>query len=364
MINCGTFLIHGLLTLFMPLFLMAPDGVVASEHLRVVAVGDIMMGSSYPENLLPENDGAGIFDGVKGAFEAADLVFGNLEGVLLDGGKPVKCENRSSLRCFEFRTPTRYGRYLKNAGFNVLSIANNHLFDFGLDGAKSTIEVLDALGIRTAGGESIARFQVKGKRIVVAGFSFTPSLYAYPLLDVAEAVRIVGELKKTADILIVSFHGGAEGRYAVHVSDKEEVFLGEHRGNVVRFSKSLIDGGADLIIGHGPHVLRALELYRGKLIVYSLGNFLTYGRFNIRGPNGLSVILRAKMNMENGDFLEGELIPLRLANGGIPEIDAEKEALAFLRKLCKEDVVGSGLMISEDGLLTRATERRAGEARK
>ncbi len=153
--------------------------------------------------------------------------------------------------------------------------------------------------------------------------------------------------------MIVSFHGGAEGKSAIHISEGNEFFLEENRGNVIKFSRSVIDAGADMVVGHGPHVLRALEVYKGKLIAYSLGNFLTYGMFNIKGPNGLSVILKASINTETGDFIQGDLIPIKLLNGGIPEIDLDKEAVRLVNNLTKEDIGNSNITIAHSGALLK-----------
>jgi hypothetical protein len=149
----------------------------------------------------------------------------------------------------------------------------------------------------------------------------------------------------------VSFHGGAEGSRAQHVSDMHEEFLGEDRGNVIAFAHTVIDAGADLVIGHGPHVLRALELYRGKLVAYSLGNFLVYERFNLDGPNGVSVVLRASLDPVSGDFLEGRLVPVSLGTQGLPAPDPSRAGLRLIKKLTREDFGETGLIIEEDGLL-------------
>jgi len=325
----------------------------ANDNLTIVAVGDIMMGTTYPENILPPHDGTGIFDNVKEKFKGSDIVFGNLEGPLLDEGKTTKCDDSSSGQCYAFKTPTRYAKYLKDAGFNVMSIANNHSSDFGSEGIESTVSTFNLTGIQAAGGDSIASFTIKGKRLVIAGFSFSSSPYSYSILDLSKAMDIVKKLKVTNDIVIVSFHGGAEGKSAIHISDRDEIFLDENRGNVIRFSRSVIDAGADMVIGHGPHVLRALEVYKGKLIAYSLGNFLTYGMFNIKSPNGLSVILKAKIDAETGDFIQGDLISIKLLNGGIPEIDLDKEAVRLVSNLTKEDIGNSNITIAHSGALLK-----------
>ena len=319
------------------------------QEITIAAVGDIMMGSTTPQEWLPPNDGAGLFDGVNSFFKGADIVFGNLEGTLMDGGEPGKCHGSKSPWCFEFKTPTRYARYLKDAGFNVLNIANNHAWDFGPEGIHSTLEALRGSGLQPAGGLALATFDIRGKRAVVAGFSYVPTAYAHSLLEIGTAAETVRQLKERYDLVIVSFHGGAEGKAAVQVPDRTEIFLGENRGRVIRFSRAMIDAGADLVLGHGPHVLRAMELYKGKLIAYSLGNFLTYGYFNLKGPNGVAAILRVRLDPASGRFLGGELIPIKLTRGGIPEADPDEEGWRTVQRLSRDPLFSRELVVCDGG---------------
>jgi hypothetical protein len=321
------------------------------QEITVAAVGDIMMGSVTPHWWLPPNDGQGLFDGVAGHFREADIVFGNLEGTLMDGGEPGKCRDSRSPWCFEFKTPTRYAHYLKKAGFNVLNIANNHAWDFGWEGIKSTLETLQGIGIQPTGGQALATFAIRGKRVALAGFSYVPTIYSHSILEIGPAAEVVRLLKERFDLVIVSFHGGAEGKNAVQVKDRAEIFLGENRGRVVQFSRAMIDAGADLVLGHGPHVLRAMELYKGKLIAYSLGNFLTYGYFNLKGPNGISGILKVRLDPNTGRFLDGTLVPVRLVRGGVPERDPEEEGVRGLQQLSKNTFPSSELVICDEGRL-------------
>ena len=103
--------------------------------------------------------------------------------------------------------------------------------------------------------------------------------------------------------MIVGFHGGAEGATHQHVLEGDETFLGEDRGDLRRFTHAAIDAGADLVLGSGPHVVRAMEIYKGKLIAYSLGNFATYGPFNLNAENGLTLVLEAHL-APDGTFLQ------------------------------------------------------------
>lgn len=322
---------------------------LAGDDLSVIAVGDIMMGSTGQRGILPPEDGRDLFKNVSQYLNDGDIIFGNLEGPLLDEGESVKCRGEKMRYCFEFKTPTRYGLYLKQAGFTVLSIANNHTWDFGAEGVKSTLETLGTLGMAPSGGKAIGELTVKGKKVALAGFSFNSSLYSFSILEIEKAKEIVAQLKENHDLVTVSFHGGAEGKSALQVINENELFLGENRGNVILFSRSMVDAGADLVIGHGPHVLRALEVYKGKLIAYSLGNFLTYGMFNLKGPNGVSVILKVKIDPETGQFLEGRLIPVKLINGGIPELDETRQGIELLKQLTHKGGYDFNLQIDEEG---------------
>ena len=355
-----------ILTLLLSVFPLASFSQVPPDNcLTIAAVGDIMMGTTYPEDLLPPDDGTGIFDNVQDELRGNDIVLGNLEGPLVDEGTTTKCR-KPGKTCYAFKTPTRYVKYLKDAGFTALHIANNHASDFGPEGFESTLRTIGAAGIQPVGGRAIAKFGLKGKRVAVAGFFYSSSPYAYSILEINEARKIVGELKAVNDIVVVSFHGGAEGSSAIHVADKDEEFLGEERGNVVAFAKAVIDAGADLVIGHGPHVLRAFEVYKGKFIAYSLGNFLTYERFNLDGPNGVSAILKVRIDAATGNFIGGQLVPVKLVHEGIPVRDPGNRAVTLMRNLIREDVPGqkisianNGRFCSGDGCLDRAAVTEA-----
>jgi poly-gamma-glutamate capsule biosynthesis protein CapA/YwtB (metallophosphatase superfamily) len=321
----------------------------AGESLSVVAVGDIMMGSQGERGVLPPNDGRDLFAGVYPELRGGDITFGNLEGPLVNEGGPGKCRNSQSPWCFDFKTPVRYGQYLKEAGFTVLSIANNHTLDYGPEGLRSTLDTLKTLGIQPLGGQAIVETMIKGKRIALVGFSYRLSPHSWSILDIGRAKELIHKIKESQDLVIVSFHGGAEGKTALRVVNENEIFLGEDRGNVMLFSRSVIDAGADLVLGHGPHVLRAMEIYKNKLIAYSLGNFLTYGSFNIKGANGISGILKVRLDLENGDFLGGRFIPIKLIKGGIPEPDSQREAIPLLRELGNSNGELFKIQINEEG---------------
>jgi hypothetical protein len=329
----------------------APAPPATHPGLTLAAVGDIMPGTDFPENILPDDDGLSFFDGVTPVLSAPDVAFGNFEGVLLDGGQPVKqCKDKRV--CFLFRTPTRYARYLKLAGFDVMSLANNHARDFGEDGRSSSMAALAAEGIHTSGREgTTASFVANGRRVAMVAFA--PNVGSNSLNDPQIAIPLVQGLAATHDIVIVSFHGGAEGNGAEKMTFAREIYAGEDRGNVVQFAHQMIDAGADLVLGHGPHVVRPMEIYNERLIAYSLGNFATYFGISVEGIRGISPILLATLDDE-GRFVSGKLeatIQLRPAG---PSIDPEKKVIALMRELTSAAFPQGTLQIAEDGTLTRS----------
>ena len=201
---------------------------------------------------MPPNDGKFLLKPATPIVSSADIGFGNLEGPMIDGGISSKCGKGRS-KCFAFKMPTRYGKYLKEAGFDILSVANNHAGDFGANGRASTRRTLDALGIKHAGSDkgkfSTAYLTVKGKRIAFIGFS--TNAISLNVNNLNESRRAVRQADRNADIVVVSFHGGAEGPSAKRVPRRTEIFFGEKRGNLRLFSKAVIDAGADLVLGAG-----------------------------------------------------------------------------------------------------------------
>ena len=328
----------------------APLTAAATVDVSIAAVGDIMLGTDYPQNILPDDDGVGFLGAVTPALAAADIAFGNLEGTLLDGGEPVK-QCKSPTACYVFRTPARYARYLQEAGFDVMSLANNHAADFGEAGRESTMQALDAAGIRHSGREGdVASWAVKGRRVALVAFA--PNVGAHQLNDLAAARARVAQLAAAHDIVIVSFHGGAEGDGAEILPFARERFHGEDRGDVVEFSRGMIDAGADLVLGHGPHVVRPLELYQDRLIAYSLGNFATYYGISVADARGLAPILIARL-ADDGAFLGGRIESTIQVRPDGPQPDPERRALSMMRELTDRAFPTGELVITDDGQLAR-----------
>lgn len=336
---------------------------LSSDTITIAAVGDIMLGStSINDTFLPPNDGRDSLKAVTPILAAANIAFGNLEGPLIDGGTSTKCPPPKPpppgvavkpSRCFAFRSPTRYGKYLKDAGFDVLSVANNHASDFGDEGRVSTRKVLDGLGMAHAGSNrtnlAMAIVESNGKKIAFVGFAHNAVNPNVNELDAAS--QLVKTAKRKADIVVVSFHGGAEGEAAQNVPRATEIFVGEKRGNLPLFSKTVVDAGADLVLGHGPHVLRGMEIYKDRLIVYSMGNFATYGMFNLKGAQGLTGIFEINLGLD-GKFLGGKIHAGKQPGRGIPELDATDEAVRKIRSLSQADFPSTAPKIADNGTIS------------
>lgn len=319
--------------------------------ITVGAIGDIMLGTDYPYDRLPEDDGDFLLADVTSFLVQADITIGNLEGVLMeDDHYPSKqCDDKSS--CFAFRSPPHYAQHLRNAGISAVSLANNHSFDFGRQGFIESKIHLAANGIQTSGGKGdFAMWPDREVRTAMVAFSTYD--HTNNMNDLDNASRIMSQLSQFFDVVIVSFHGGAEGRDKSRLPFATEYYQGENRGDVVSFSRAMIDAGADLVIGHGPHVPRAMELYKRRLIAYSLGNFATHEGILIDDQLGYAPILLATMS-GNGEFLCGQIVSARQSRENGVQPDKDQLAYKEIRKRTNEDLSGGGLSFSNDGFFNR-----------
>nr|WP_253910587.1 CapA family protein [Pyxidicoccus fallax] len=317
---------------------------------RLRAVGDVMLGTTVPEGHLPPDGPASVIAGVRPLLEDADVTFINLEGPLCDNGETKKC--RSKGNCYAFRSPTSYGQVLKEAGVDVASTANNHSGDFGELCRRETEATLDALGIPWSGPPgSVATVERNGLRIGVVAFHTSPS--CNHLNNLATATALVSAAAAEHDLVVVSFHGGAEGSKALHVPQGREMFFGEDRGDLRTFTRAVVDAGAHLVLGHGPHVARGMEFYKGRLIAYSMGNFATYGRFTLSGAQGLGMVLEVELNGD-GSFGSARILPTKQVDKGIAVPDPTGAVIKLVRGLTAEDFPETGARISEDGAVKPA----------
>jgi poly-gamma-glutamate capsule biosynthesis protein CapA/YwtB (metallophosphatase superfamily) len=299
----------------------------------VAAVGDIMMGTDYPSLKLPEKEGRALFNESKEILRKANITFGNLEGPLYEGGSPGK--DSKDDKVYLFRTPPKFVNNLVEAGFNVLSLANNHTGDFGREGLTSTKKTLKSAGIKYSGkaGE-VAEFEVKGVKIGLVAVSFGPPPRS--IVNPEKVLSEIGLLSKKYDLLILSIHGGKEGKPALQTKNEYEYFLGKPRGNLVEFAHQAIVRGADLILGHGPHVPRAMEVYQKRLIAYSLGNFCTYGGMNLREERSYAPLLWVELD-RNGEFIKGKIYSFIQTPPGGPKKDEQGRAYGLIKKLSQQD---------------------------
>ncbi len=305
----------------------------ANRGIVIAAVGDIMMGSNYPMNALPADGGNWLFSQAASVLRGADITFGNLEGTLTTARNSTK--DVSDGRAFAFRTPPEYAANLHAAGFDVVSLANNHSWDFGTEGLVGTEQALRDNGIQYAGKDSdVATFRVDGVSVAFLGADTAPGPRNInvpgPLL------QEIATLSAQYDILVVSIHAGAEGASALHTRNATEVFLGEDRGNIVSFARQAIDYGADLVLGHGPHVPRALEVYNGRLIAYSLGNFCNYVYFNLTGPMGVAPVLEVTL-ARDGALISGQVFSFKQTPPGAPQVDGTAAAATLIADLSRTD---------------------------
>jgi hypothetical protein len=316
----------------------------------IKAVGDIMMGSLYPESNLPKNIKENIFENVAGDLEGADILLGNLEGAITEREKSVKKVNKKN--AFAFRMPKEYISYLVKSGFTVLNVANNHARDFGPEGLEDTICNVESSSIACTGpAGKITLFERNGIKIGIVSFYWNELFN--DLTNIPRVTSKVARYKEGLDVLIITFHGGGEGEKFLHVKDRMEIFEGAKRGNLVKFAHAAIDAGADIVIGHGPHLPRAMEFYKGKLIAYSLGNFCTYGGFNLLGPRKYSLVLEVELDAKGG-FVTGRIHPVILQNRGIPYSDSTGESIKLIRNLTSDDFPDSPILIDDSGVIKKA----------
>lgn len=229
------------------------------QRLSIMAFGDIMLGRyvrvlmdekglNYPFEKIPNP--AGLFS------EGANVVFGNLEG-------PINGQGKKGGTSMIFSFNEDVGALLKNYGFTLLSIANNHAQDQGQRGRENTIKTLEENGLEWCGNANAEDPRsVHYGAIGRENYAFVCLHSAIRKLDQEAAIELIRSVRQNVNYLIVSIHWGVEY---------------QHKANYelqIKPARAFVDAGADLIIGHHPHVVQNFEIYNGKLILYSLGNFV------------------------------------------------------------------------------------------
>lgn len=274
------------------------------RELRVAAVGDIMLGGTAALELV--NVGYDYpFVHVGDLLRGADLAFGNLEG-------PLTRRGSAQSKQYVFRSPPELvAPALARAGFDVVSLANNHTLDYGVEGLHDTIQGLERAGIRHSGaGDNLADarkpalLEANGTRVAVLSYSLTfpEEFWAGPAkpgtaFGHEEQVRAdVAAARKRADVVLVSFHWGQEGNPELRPYQRQ-------------LGRAAIDAGAAAVIGHHPHVLQGIEHYRGGVILYSLGNFV-FGSYSAQATRSAIAVL----TLRDGRVRELALHPIDVNN--------------------------------------------------
>ncbi len=328
-----------------------PSAAVASESAQTARpvvtigwVGDTTPGSKYG---MPPQEGRALYADVRDKLQAPDIMASNLEGTFGSGGK----SKSSSGKSYSFQAPPSYANALAWAGFDVVSLANNHAHDYLEAGMASTEKALDDAGVAYTGQPGQITV-VERNGVKVAFIGAAPYRWSQSLKDVSGTAALVRKAKKQADVVIVLMHAGAEGSDKIHTPQGAEQAYGEFRGASREFAHAMIDAGASAVLGSGPHVIRGVEQYRGGLVAYSLGNFAGWGNFSTAGNLALSGLLSFQVDGD-GRVLGGSWLPLRVAGSGVPQPDPKAASLALVRKLSAADFE-SPWPIGTDGSLAPA----------
>jgi poly-gamma-glutamate capsule biosynthesis protein CapA/YwtB (metallophosphatase superfamily) len=308
--------------------------VAPAATVTITWVGDMTFGML---NAWPPDGTGSLLDNVR-PYLHSNLTVGNLESVL--GDLPVTKCSPGETDCFQFEAPAATAVDLQHDGFAAVNVANNHTMDAGVPGETSTDAALRAAGLLWAGRPGQITYLTRnGIKIALLGFA--PWSYDADALDIPAAQALVRTARQHAQLVIVMEHLGGEGPTYRHVKPGEEYFLGQDRGNSIAFTHAMIDAGADLVMGSGPHVLRGMQWYHHHLIAYSLGNFSGYNTLGLDSYTSVSGILHVTLTAA-GAFVRGSITPLRLVAPGIPERDPAGQAISFVNTLSQEDFGGNG----------------------
>jgi hypothetical protein len=295
-------------------------------------VGDIAL--STERGLPPGGLGAALAP-VAGTLRNADLTTGNLEGTLSVGGGSKCGGGVGGGTCFAFQAPPSTAGQLRALGFDLVNQANNHSLDYGEAGRAQTIAALNGAGIAHTGlpGEITVLKAKNGVKVAFVGFA--PYANTANLLDIPAAQSLVRDARKRTKLVVVIIHAGAEGANQLHTPYGSQFYLGEDRGNARAFAHAVIDAGASIVLGSGPHVIRGVERYRNRLIAYSLGNFVGYHTLGGGGVLSDSAILRVRLDTR-GRVVQGDWIPITLT-GGLPRPDPSDASARLVAQLSAQD---------------------------
>ena len=315
---------------------MQPEEPLSYVPITITAVGDCTLGGdvksggyrnfeNYAEKYGPDY----FFKKVRALFESDDLTIVNLEGPLTDS------DDMRSGRTFNFRGHPEYVKILSGSSVEIANVANNHALDFGDDGFNETAEVLKSAGIGVSGFSLAYGTEVKG--VKVGSLGFTEWAYSEEQIK-----KTISNARKKCDLLIVSIHWGEEKEYAPLRSQE-------------KLGRAMIDAGADLVIGNHSHVYGGVEQYKGKYIIYSLGNFCFGGNKNPGDKNCTIFQQTFNVNLSAGTVSDGgiNIIPARVSgsndkNDFQPYILSGEAAQKQLKKIAEVSSVDSSKLIWMD----------------
>ena len=293
------------------------DLALEKETVSLIVVGDVMLSRDVAGRIKKHQNVDYPFLKTGDYLRTADLVFGNLESPVTEG------RNISSYEMI-FRADPGVEKSLKAAGFSVLSLANNHIFNFGHQGLEDTFQYLEQAGIKYAGAGSSAEeayrpVYLEKKGIKFAFLAYSDKSFAstgVAVMDIESMVEAVKQAKQQADLVIVSIHSGDE--YAEKPNQVQ-----------INFARAAIDAGAELVIGHHPHVIQEVEKYKGKYIFYSLGNFVFDQMWSYETQEGLV----AKIFFDERGVAKIEFMPILIEDFAQPRFLEQSLAEKALKKL-------------------------------
>ena len=309
----------------------ASSAAASSTVITVGWGGDTTPGSMYG---MPPNGGRALFGSLRPLLNKPDVMMANLEGTYSTAG-PSKCSGESTANCYAFQAPPSYAEALAWSGIDLVNMANNHSMDYLTRGFGQTKAALKKAGVAYAGPpDTVTIVHVRGLRVAVMGFS--PYPWSAPLNDIPAAAKLVRRAAAEANVVIVLMHAGAEGAGEIHTPYGSEAAYGEDRGDVRAFSHAMIDAGADLVLGSGPHVIRGIERYKRHLIAYSLGNFAGWHNFGLGGNLSLSGLLTVRID-GTGRIHGGRWLSLYVGQPGVPGVDRSNTSAHLVSSLSNSD---------------------------
>ncbi len=326
--------------------LVAPAA--AQEQARAISIvwgGDVALSAG---TALPADGRAGLA-GVGRTLLATDLALVNLEGTLGTSGTAKCASSGPGGSCFAFQAPPDIARQLAYAGVDAVNRANNHSFDAGPGGLGETTAALDGAEMAWTGlTGSVRVVPVAGNHVALVGFA--PYRWADDLRDLGVIGARVRQAAARASLVVAMLHAGREGQDATHTPTGHEVGFGEDRGDTRAAAHTAIDAGADLVLGSGPHVVRGIERYRGRLIVYSTGNLVGNDTLSLAGTFAKSALVRVRV-MPDGRPLSGRVISLALRPPGSPVRDPQRGAAGIMDRAGAADFGDAAVRIGDGGVL-------------